>query len=99
MPLSQARHAFFFDSPVWDNYLFGPCDLHMSISGRFLARRRMFSVDSCANVPAGLLCTGQGLTCARAVNMRAVDAATFTKDVVIESLLSVLLLLQKSKLF
>ena len=78
MPSSPGSPYNFFDSPVRDNYLFRPCDLRMSMSGRFLARWRTPWVDSCANVPAGVLCTRQGLTCARAVICgRCMDAATF----------------------
>ena len=44
MLLSRARHTYtryiyISDSSVRDNYFFGPCDLNMSMSGRFLARR------------------------------------------------------------
>ena len=47
----------------------------------------MFLVDSSAIiVPAGLLYTGQGLACARAVNMRAVSAPAFTNNMVITEL-------------
>ena len=42
-----------------------------------------------AIVPAGLVCTGQGLACARDGNMREVDAATFTNNVVMESMVFV----------
>ena len=44
-------------------------------------------VGARANVPAGQLCTEQGLTHARAVNMRKVDTATFINNTMIESLL------------
>ena len=74
-------------SPVRKNCLFGPCDPQMSLSrlfsreavnvfGRFMHQRAR-----------GLPCTGQGLMCARAVNIRAVDAVTVINNAVIESLL------------
>ena len=43
------------------------CAFLASVSGLFLARRSTFSLASSAIVPAGLVCTGQGLVYARGV--------------------------------
>ena len=84
--LSQARHTCFF-SPGRDNYLFGPCDPHLSLSH---ASQRVGTFSRVAVnffsrfVRHRARWLGWHRAGPRAVNMRAVAAATFTNNVVIE---------------
>ena len=77
----------FFYSPVRDNYLFGPCDPHLSLSH---ASQRVGTFSRVAVnffsrfVRHRARWLGWHRAGPRAVNMRAVDAATFTNNVVIE---------------
>ena len=85
-----AIHVFY--SPVRDNYLFGPCDPQLqllSIACEPQERVGTFSRES-VNVFSRFVrhrarWLGWHRAGPRAVNMRAVDAATFTNNVVIES--------------
>ena len=77
--LSQLRHIFcwhFMCSAVYTHlrYVF-----IASVSGLCLAKRLTFSLASSTIMPAGLVCSGQGLECARGVSTRAVKDETFTK--------------------